>query len=535
MTSIIGIDLGTTNTCAAFVSNKIPRVIPTSAGFNTMPSVVTYLRDGSEFVGQTAKDHIVSHPEHTVHEVKRLIGRQFSSPAVQELIDRLRYPIIAGAQGEAEIGVQGRRLHPVDVQATLLRQIKRYAEIHLGEEVPEAVLAVPAYFTDRQRAWVKEAGTRGGFRIRRIVNEPTAAALAYGFNRCFTQRVLVYDFGGGTFDVSVLQLNGNYFEVIATAGDVFLGGADFDDRVVAWIVNAFAARTRIDLLDDAVAMQKVRSAAERAKIELSVLANTRIRIPEVVERKGKFVDLDLVLDRTTLNGMVEDLVQRSLDVIDTLLWQRGLAKSDIDEIVLVGGQTRMPLVIEAISSMFGKTPRKGVHPDECVAIGAALLGDSLTMSDSVTLTDALSIPIGIATPDGQFQIVLDKHSALPHNGICEVPTARDNQTEIDIDVFQGQSTQVSESEYLGTVQLRDVPPAPAGTAQVRLEMAMDAEGMLEIKASTGESEARRIELSTIKRPFRSENANPSLFNDSMLEAKASSQGGIRGLVKNFFG
>ncbi|MEM6733027.1 MAG: Hsp70 family protein, partial [Myxococcota bacterium] len=368
--NIIGIDLGTTNTCAAFVSNKIPRVIPTESGFNTMPSVVTYLRDGSEFIGQAAKEHIVSNPEHTVHEVKRLIGRQFSSPQVQELTRRFRYTIVPDEGGESQVEVRDVMRTPIDVQAMILRQIKRYAEIHLGDDIPDAVIAVPAYFTDHQRSHVKEAGTRAGFNVRRIVNEPTAAALAYGFNRGFNQRILIYDFGGGTFDISILKLNGNLFEVIATGGDVFLGGADFDDRIVAWMVNEFQKSTKIDLLDDSGAMQKVRSAAERAKIELSLLANTQLRIPELIERKGKWIDLELLLDRETLNSMTTDLVERSIQVIDTLLKERGLAKDMIDEIILVGGQTRMPLVVDRITEHFGKGPRKGVHPDECVAIGA---------------------------------------------------------------------------------------------------------------------------------------------------------------------
>lgn len=531
---IIGIDLGTTNTCAAFVSNKIPRVIPTESGFNTMPSVVTYLRDGSEFVGQAAKEHIVSNPEATVHEVKRLIGKQFSSPQIQELTRRFRYQIVADDHGEAQVEVRGQKRSPMAVQATILRQIKRYAEIHLGDDIPDAVIAVPAYFTDHQRALIKEAGSLAGFNVRRIVNEPTAAALAYGFNRGFDQRILIYDFGGGTFDISILKLNGNLFEVIATGGDVFLGGSDFDDRIVAWMVNEFQKATKIDLLDDSGAMQKVRSAAEKAKIELSLLVNTQIRVPEVIERKGKWLDLELVLDRETLNSMTSDLVDRSLSVIDTLLNERGLTKDAVDEIILVGGQTRMPLVMDRITEAFGKSPRKGVHPDECVAIGAALLGDSLAKTDSVTLTDALSIPIGIAADDGALRVVLDKHNPLPQNGHCEIPTREDNQTHLDIDIFQGQAGPVDDAEYLGTVQYSDLPPAPAGSQKVALEMTIDDEGMLEIRASHDGGEARLVTLSTIERPILDERVDDAHVKEPTPDNSQSQRSGIRGLMKSLF-
>ncbi|MEO0813041.1 MAG: Hsp70 family protein, partial [Myxococcota bacterium] len=529
--NIIGIDLGTTNTCAAFVSNKIPRVIPTESGFNTMPSVVTYLRDGSEFIGQSAKEHIVSNPEATVHEVKRLIGKQFSSPQIQELTRRFRYSILPDDNGEALVEVRGQKRSPIDVQSILLRQIKRYAEIHLGDDIPEAVIAVPAYFTDHQRAQVKEAGTRAGFNVRRIVNEPTAAALAYGFNRGFDQRILIYDFGGGTFDISILKLNGNVFEVIATGGDVFLGGADFDDRIVAWMVNEFQKANRIDLLEDSSAMAKVRNAAERAKIELSLLANTQIRIPEVINRKGKWLDLELVLGRDTLNAMTSDLVDRSFEVIDRLLQERGLRKDAIDEVILVGGQTRMPLVMDRITEVFGKGPRKGVHPDECVAIGAALLGDSLSQVDSVTLTDALSIPIGIEGPRGALQVVLDKHNPLPQNGLCAVATSENDQASLDIDIFQGQAGPVADAEYLGTVQYRDLPPGPAGSVKVSLRMAIDDEGMLEIRASHDSSDGRIVTLSTIERPVLEERVDTSYVKEPTPADSGSERTGIRGLMK----
>lgn len=533
---IIGIDLGTTNTCAAFVSNKIPRVIPTEAGFNTMPSVVTFLRDGSEFIGQAAKEHIVSNPEFTVHEVKRLLGRQFSSPQVQELIDRFRYTIVADGSGEAEVEVRGKRYSSAEIQSKILRQIKRYSEIHLGDEIPDAVIAVPAYFTDNQRAQVKQAGKDAGFNVRRIVNEPTAAALAYGFNRGFNQRILIFDFGGGTFDVSILQLNGNLFEVIATGGDVFLGGADFDDRIIAWMVNEFREQTKIDLLGDPSVMQKVRSAAERAKIELSLLANTQIRIPELLERKGKYLDLALVLDRETLNQMTAELVERSISVIENLLRERGLDKGEVDEIIMVGGQTRMPLVVDRLSEYFGKSPRKGVHPDECVAIGAALLGDSLSKVDSsVTLQDALSIPIGVANADGQLEIVLDKHNPLPQDGNVVFPTTADDQTDFDLDVFQGPAGPVSQADYLGTIQYRDVPRGPAGAHQLKLKFEIDDEGMLQISARHDDAPVKIITLATIERPIIPEERVHTSHVQEPDPGDSAPRSALKDLVKSLWG
>lgn len=392
MGKIVGIDLGTTNSCAAHVVNKIPRVIPIESGFNTMPSVVTYHPNGSVYVGQAAKELGVTLPAATVPESKRLVGRPFASKVAEALSRRMRYAVVADKNGEAAARV-GSSIHSaVDVQTVILAQMKRYVEINLGEDVPEAVIAVPAYFSERQRQIVIEAGKRAGFQVRRLVNEPTAAALAYGFNRSFAQRVLVYDFGGGTFDISILDVRNNTFEVLATGGDVFLGGADFDERVLQWIVNEVKKQTKVDTIEEPAVLQRLRGVAERAKVELSILANTQLRLPALLERRGKQVDVELMMGRETLNMLTSDLVQRSLQVVDILLERRKIAKESIDELVLVGGQTRMPLVIDAVTAHFNKQPRKGVHPDESVALGAALVGDSLDKGDSVSLIDSVTGP-----------------------------------------------------------------------------------------------------------------------------------------------
>ncbi len=531
MSKIIGIDLGTTNSCAAFVSNKIPRVIPIEGGYNTMPSVVTLHPSGSVLVGQQAKEQLGALPERTIHGVKRLLGRQSSSKVVQELKRRVTYNIVPGPGGEAAVEVAGKQHTPVELQAKILQHIKRYAEINMGEDIPDVVIAVPAYYTDHQRALVKEAGKAAGWNVRRIVNEPTAAALAYGFNRGFDQKILIYDLGGGTFDVSVLELTGNVFQVIATGGDTFLGGADFDNRIIEWIVDRWKKQTKIDLAEEPRALGLVRSAAERAKIELSLLVNTQIRVPNIVERRGKPVDLELVLDRDTLNQLTSDLVQRTIQVVDQVLAERNIDKRDIDELILVGGQTRMPLVTDVISNHFQKAPRKGVHPDEVVALGAALLGDSLSKIDAVTLLDALSVPIGVATPEGQLRVVIDKHTQLPHKGTLELPTTSDNQSSMQLDVFQGEAGSVLDAEYLGTLLYKDLPAATAGGLRVKLQLELDSEGMLVVTASNDKSTAvETLTLATIERPQVPEERPEAVT----AEAAEGGQSGLRGLVRGLW-
>ncbi len=500
MSKIIGIDLGTTNTCTAFVSNKIPRVIPTEGGFNTMPSIVAFTEDGRVLVGQSAKDQVS--PERTIYGVKRLLGRQVTSRVVQELRHSFPYHIVPGEKGEAAVEVGGRTYSCSEVQGHILKHIKRYAEIHLGEEIPEAVIAVPAYYNDHQRALVKAAGQLAGWNVRRIINEPTAAALAYGFNRGFDQKILIYDLGGGTFDVSVLELTGNVFQVVATGGELFLGGADFDARVQDWIVGEFKKLTKIDLHESPTAMARVRGAAERAKIELSLLMNTEIRLPNIVDRRGKPTNLELVLSRDTLNQLTKDLVARTISVVETLLKASGIDKGAIDEVIPVGGQTRMPLVVDAITNHFGKSPRKGIHPDECVALGAALLGDSLSKIDAITLLDTLSVPIGIADPQGALRLAIDRSVRLPYQTTVEVPTTSDNQTALELELYQGEAqSPVRDCEYLGTLVYNGIPEAPAGAVQVKLDLEMDAEGMLSVTATNSSSgNVQQIRLATVERP-----------------------------------
>jgi molecular chaperone DnaK len=509
-------------------------VIPTESGFNTMPSVVTFAPDGTTLVGQAAKEQMLTHPDRTLYGVKRLLGRQVGSPLVQELKDHFSYAIVPGQNGEAAIEVGKERFSCAEVQSHILRQIKRYAEINLGDEIPDVVIAVPAYYSDHQRSLVKKAGTLAGWNVKRIVNEPTAAALAYGFNRGFDQKVLIYDLGGGTFDVSILEVTGNVFQVVATGGDVFLGGADFDARVQDWILDRFVKQTKIDLTEEPAALQRVRGAAERSKIELSLLANTEIRLPSIVERRGKPVDLELVLDRDTLNSLTEDLVTRTMGIIDRLLGESNIDKREIEEVIPVGGQTRMPLVVDTITAHFGKSPRKGIHPDECVALGAALLGDSLSKIDAVTLLDTLSVPIGVPDTKGQLQVLIDKNVRLPHKASIEIATSADNQRALELDIYQGESeTPVQGAEYLGTLMYRDIPQAPAGEVKVTVELLLDAEGLLTITASNDrQGEPQRLSLATIERST-SENLIEEKRSASVAEPEPS-ESGWKGLMRSLW-
>src|SRR5574342_443043 len=422
--SIIGIDLGTTNTCVAHVRNRIPKVVPTDKGNLILPSVVALSERGEWLVGGVAKDQMVTNPRNTIYGAKRLIGRKFNSKVVQELRNYYSYDIVEGPNGEAAVTLGGEIYGLPHVQGLVLGHIKKIAEAFLQRDIRQAIISVPAYYNDNQRNAVKEAGRLAGFDVKRIVNEPTAAALAYGFNRGLDQKILVYDLGGGTFDVSLLQLSGNVFEVLATGGDTFLGGVDFDNRIIDFVLEDFWRHHKIDLAGSPIAMQRVKNGAEAAKIDLSLIPNVTIDLPYIEEKKGRPLDIRMQLSRQQLNDLTLDLVDRTFEICDQVLAAKNIRPQDIEEIILVGGQSRMPLVQQKIQEHFGKPPRKGVHPDECVALGAALLGDSLGSIDSVTLLDALSMPIGIATPANHFRRILEKNITIPATKSFRLPPPR---------------------------------------------------------------------------------------------------------------
>ncbi|HEU4382883.1 MAG TPA: Hsp70 family protein [Anaeromyxobacteraceae bacterium] len=492
--SIIGVDLGTTNTCVAHVRNRIPKVVPTDKGNLILPSVVALSERGEWLVGGVAKDQVVTNPRHTIYGAKRLIGRKFNSKVVQELRNYYSYDIVEGANGEAAVTLGGETYGLPHVQGLVLAHIRKIAETFLQREIREAIISVPAYYNDNQRNAVKEAGRLAGFEVKRIVNEPTAAALAYGFNRGLDQKLLVYDLGGGTFDVSVLQLQNNVFEVLATGGDTFLGGVDFDNRIIDFVLEDFWKAHRIDLAGNPIAMQRVKNGAEAAKIDLSLIPNVVMELPFIEERKGKPLDIRTALSRQQLNELSFDLVDRTFEICDRVLSEKSIRPQDIDEIILVGGQSRMPLVQEKIREHFGKAARKGVHPDECVALGAALLGDSLDAIDSVTLVDVLSMPIGIATPQNRMRRVLEKNQPIPAARSFRLPPPREPGRPIELDIYQGDSDDIVDDEFLGSIRL------PAAATGRRIDFKLTEECLLRVSFDDPEKGMTEIPFATRDTP-----------------------------------
>ncbi|WP_243336931.1 Hsp70 family protein [Anaeromyxobacter soli] len=491
---VLGIDLGTTNACVAHVRSRLPKVVPTDRGNLILPTVVA-LSDNADFlVGAVAKDQLVTNPKNTIYGAKRLIGRKWSSKVVQELRNYYSYDIVEGPNGDAAVTLGGKILTLPEISAMVLAHIKKIAGQFLQKDIDEAVISVPAYYSDAQRQAVREAGRLAGFEVRRIVNEPTAAALAYGFGRALDQKILVYDLGGGTFDVSVLQLQGNVFEVLATGGDTFLGGVDFDNRIIDYVLEDFWRQHKIDLAGSPIAMQRVKKGAEAAKIDLSLIPNVTIDLPYIEEKKGRPLDVRVPLSRQQLDDLTMDLVDRTFELCDQVLADKRLRPQDIDEIILVGGQSRMPLVQQKIQQHFGKPARKGVHPDECVALGAAILGDSLGQIDSVTLVDVLSMPIGIATPQNLFRRVLEKNTTIPASKSFRLPPPREPGKPIEIDIYQGDSDHVVDDEFLGSIRL------PAAATGRRIDFRLDEECLLKVSFDDPVKGMTELELATRDTP-----------------------------------
>jgi molecular chaperone DnaK len=515
---IIGIDLGTTNTCVASVRNKIPKVVPTDRGSLVLPSVVALSAKGELLVGGVAKDQMVTNPRNTIYGAKRLIGRKYNSRVVQELKNYFNYAIVEGPEGEAAVAL-GEKLYTLpQISSFVLGQAKTIAEQFLGGKVEAAVISVPAYYNDNQRQAVKEAGRLAGFDVKRIVNEPTAAALAYGYNRGLTQKILVYDLGGGTFDVSVLHVTDNVFEVMATGGNTFLGGVDFDNRIIDYVLETFKKDTKIDLSQNPIAMQRIKNASEAAKIDLTLIPNVVIELPFIDERKGKPLDLRIPLTREQLNALTGDLVDRTFEICDQVLEEKGIRHAEMDEVILVGGQSRMPLVQQKVQVHFGKPPRKGVHPDECVALGAAILGDALGTIDAVTLLDALSMPIGYALPTGRFRKIIDKNSLIPLVKSFRLPPPKDpRETSIKMDIYQGDSEYIVDNEYLGTLQV------PVGAVGKKIDFRLNEECLLKVVVEDGASPkevmlATRDTPESLKRAMEEEQAMRAASGDQRTSA-----------------
>ena len=481
---VIGIDLGTTNSAAAVLLRGKPTVIQSREGYNTIPSVVAF-RDGKLLVGHPAKKQMLTNPKNTITGAKRLVGRPFTSPVVQEMKGKFSYSIEAGPRGEAAVRVGDELVSLQKIQSLILGEVRDVAQVALGTEITRAVVTVPAYYNDNQRQAVREAGTLAGLQILRILNEPTAAALAFAHGRNLEQRVLVYDLGGGTFDASVLELHGNVYEVVATGGDTFLGGLDFDRALAEHLVAGFPEQHGAPFpTNDRGAWLRVVDAAERAKIALSDQLETRVHLPFVVELAGKQVDLDTTLARSELVLLTGHLVDRTLRVCMDVLSTKGLRTSDINEVLLVGGQSRMPLVRERIRQLFGREPNKVVHADEAVALGAALLADSMTSGQitGVVLVDVLSMSIGVGLPGGRFKRILERNTPLPHRRNYQLSTTRDDQEKLEVAVFQGESDRALDNEYLGTLTVDDLPKGPKGSVTFDVAFALSPEALLTVTA-----------------------------------------------------
>jgi molecular chaperone DnaK len=480
---VIGIDLGTTNSCAAYVRNGKPAVLLSREGHNTVPSILALNTRGKLVVGHPAKGQMLTNPRQTVYGAKRLIGRSYDSPIVQQIRDRFAYEIAPGDKGEAAVQLGDRVYSLQQIAALILREVREVAQNQLGQPVSRAVITVPAYYTDSQRQAVREAGRLAGLYVERILNEPTAAALAYGYGRKLSKRVLVYDLGGGTFDASVLELHDTVYEVVSTGGDTFLGGIDFDNAIVQYLLEEFQKQTGHSFQGDRVALQRVQDAAERAKCALSERSQVRINVAFITMIDGKPYDLDVPLTREKLVELTGELVNRTLQVCADVLDAKGLSPKDIDDIILVGGQSRFPLVQEKLAWFFGKQPGKSVHPDEAVALGAALLAHSLGQPEgAVLLIDVLPMAIGVGLPGGRFKPVLERNVALPASKSYQISTSRDDQTEVDLIILQGDSERAVENEYLGTLKLTGLPPGPRGSVKVSVSFELNNECILKVLA-----------------------------------------------------
>src|SRR6266436_3963266 len=481
---VIGIDLGTTNSCAAVVKDGKPFVIPSREGYNTIPSVVALSDKGKLMVGHPARSQLLINPKNTVHGAKRLIGRQFKSPVVTDLLGRFSYEIVSGPRGEAAVKMGDQVFSLQKISSLVLAEVKDLAERWLGTGISRAVITVPAYYNDNQRQAVRAAGALAGLDVERIVNEPTAAAIAFAQGRALEQRVMVYDLGGGTFDTSVLELHGNVYEVISTGGDTFLGGVDFDKAVINELLARFQKKHGVEFQGDRVAYQRIADAAERAKIALSERLTMPVNVPFVTLVDDKPCDIDTTLTRAELEKLTEGLIDRTLRVCDDVLTNCGLKISDIGELLLVGGQSRMPLVREKIRAFFGREASRAVHPDEAVALGAALLADSIQSGEigGMVLMDVLPMSIGVGLPGGRFKKVVERNTSLPHKKTYSIWTSQDNQKTLEIPVFQGEADRAQQNEYLGTLVVPDLPPGIKGSVVFDIIFAVSPESILTITA-----------------------------------------------------
>jgi molecular chaperone DnaK len=500
MAKVIGIDLGTTNSCVAIMEAGDPVVIANSEGSRTTPSVVAFTESGERLAGQIARRQAITNPENTISAVKRLIGRRFDDPLVQKAMKVLPYKIVKADNGDAWVEIRGKKYSPAEISAFILQKMKQTAEDYLGEKVTEAVITVPAYFNDSQRQATKDAGRISGLNVLRIINEPTAASLAYGLDKKHDEKIAVFDLGGGTFDISILELGEGVFEVKSTNGDTFLGGEDFDQRVIDYLADEFKKDQAIDLRKDRMALQRLKEAAEKAKIELSSSMETDINLPFITADQNGPKHLNIKLTRSKLEALCADLIDRTEGPCRQALKDAGLSASDVNEVILVGGMTRMPAVQERVKKLFGKEPHKGVNPDEVVAVGAAIQAAVLKGEvKDVLLLDVTPLSLGIETLGGVFTKLIERNTTIPTRKGQTFSTAADNQTAVSIRVFQGEREMAADNKLLGQFDLVGIPPAPRGVPQVEVTFDIDANGIVHVSAKdlgTGKEQSIKITASS---------------------------------------